>query len=295
MEQKNETKPIWGQKEWFEKQLVLNPLSSGSYFAHGKNGYQLVRHNKIVSLFSQYCFLGGRRKVLDVGCGLGDLSIKILNCLDDGSQLVGYDFVEALVKLARERYPHQKFLVGSLGHIDEKKDSFDVIICSEVLYYLNDADRQLALDNLYEMLRPNGFLIFTSRLDDGSKYLEKTAAVDAISSKLSISVIDFSYYRIFTAVDLLAKKFSRALTTLKHSQESRVEFVNKHLPKIPSPVRSALCYSTGFLAWIGSSPTFWLIEKILSSTALPKLSGSLGKLLGTPATNVIIIAKKVAD
>ena len=295
MEQRKETKPIWGQKEWFEKQLVLNPLSSGSYFAHDKNGYQLVRHDKIVNLFSRYCFLAGRRKVLDVGCGLGDLSIKILNCMDDGSQLVGYDFAEALVELARERYPRQKFLVGSLGHIDEKKESFDVIICSEVLYYLNDADRQLALDNLYEMLRPNGFLIFTSRLDDGSKYLEKTSAVDAISSRLSISVIDFSYYRIFNVIDRSAKKFSRALAILKHGQEIRVEFVKKHLPNIPSSVSSALCYSTGFLAWIGSRPAFWLLEKILSSTALPKLSGSFGKLLGTRATNVTVIAQKVAD
>jgi len=68
------------------------------------------------------------RSILDLGCGDGTVSNHLV---DEGSSVVGVDIsFEAL------RYFKGKGIIGSLEQLPFKDNSFDLVICAEVLEYL---------------------------------------------------------------------------------------------------------------------------------------------------------------
>lgn len=84
-------------------------------------------------LFKHYqYFIPKGKKVLEVGCGTGEL----LNALRP-SQGVGIDISPEMVHIAHQKYPHLKFFAGELSEykINEK---FDYIVLSGLLGELED-------------------------------------------------------------------------------------------------------------------------------------------------------------
>lgn len=102
---------------------------------------------------------GGRvRRVLDVGCSTGVLSSMLARRCDE---LTAVDFSERAVAAARER------LAGLPGVRIERLDlpaevpagPFDLVVCSEVLWYWSPADVLLGLGRMESALAPGGALI----------------------------------------------------------------------------------------------------------------------------------------
>ncbi len=93
------------------------------------------------------------RKVADVGCGSGVMSRYV------NAQFHGYDLHEELIEIAKRMNPHQKnsFFVKNLYDIEE--NDYDVVICTEMLEYLEDDEK--GLRKMGEMLRPGGKLLMT--------------------------------------------------------------------------------------------------------------------------------------
>jgi len=94
-------------------------------------------------------------KILDVGCGVGYFS-KLLS--EYGANVSGIDINPDSVNICKS-YVGPNFYVGNASRLDFDDNSFDKILCSEVLEHLKD-DKG-ALDEIYRILKPNGILVLT--------------------------------------------------------------------------------------------------------------------------------------
>ena len=108
-------------------------------------------HDYIENLYRFHIPSGS--SVLEIGSGTGDL----LNAVAP-SRGVGVDISQAMVEIAREKYPHLEFLVGDAEDLslDEK---FDYVILSDLVGYLPDVQRMF--DNLRRVTHPKTRVIVT--------------------------------------------------------------------------------------------------------------------------------------
>lgn len=102
--------------------------------------------------------LGDRRyaRGLEVGCSEGAFSERLVELCDE---LVGVDISEAAVRRARARLPGAPvtFERRTLPY-DVPEGSFDLIVCSDVLYLWEPGTLGVGLEWLADQLRPGGRL-----------------------------------------------------------------------------------------------------------------------------------------
>ena len=95
----------------------------------------------------------GPRRVLEVGCGRGELAERIAGEL--GAEVVGLDQSERMVALTRSR--GVEALVGDVQELPFPDASFHAAVAAWMLYHVPDLDRGLA--ELARVLRPGGRLV----------------------------------------------------------------------------------------------------------------------------------------
>ena len=102
-------------------------------------------------LFEQLQGIKGKR-VLDFGSGFG----LVTSHLAKENQVLAVEPNEEMLALRAQDHPYQQF-VGSLDQLASLEDaSFDVILCHNVLEYVED--RKSVLKEFTRLLKPDGFL-----------------------------------------------------------------------------------------------------------------------------------------
>ncbi len=88
------------------------------------------------------------KKVMDLGCGNGDFTFKLK---DRGADVLGVDISNAILDLARSKYPNINFLLHDFidGRIDVLT-KYDVVVLELVIMFVNEVDDLLR--NLSESL-----------------------------------------------------------------------------------------------------------------------------------------------
>jgi ubiquinone/menaquinone biosynthesis C-methylase UbiE len=95
----------------------------------------------------------GKSKVLEIGCGTGDL----LNAVKP-SYGVGIDYSHKMIEIAKERFPHISFFVDDIEDLS-LSEKFDYIILSDLIGSLWDI--QLALRNVQTLCHPGTRIIIS--------------------------------------------------------------------------------------------------------------------------------------
>ena len=123
-------------------------------------------------------------KVLDVGCGNGNISLHLGSL---GFDVLGIDVsTKAIDKAnAKNNLNNVKFDVKDAEELLSAKEKYDVIICSEVIEHLTDP--QTFLKNLYQILKDNGNLIITVPNGYGPREILVTRPMQKISRKNSVA------------------------------------------------------------------------------------------------------------
>lgn len=93
-------------------------------------------------------------RVLEVGCGLGDLLASV-----EAPSRVGIDISAQMIELAKQRHPGLDLRVADVERDDLPEGPFDVIILSDVVGHLDDI--QAALSRLNPLLSERGRIIVT--------------------------------------------------------------------------------------------------------------------------------------
>lgn len=96
--------------------------------------------------------------VLDVGCGSGHLLAGLRRLWPDAIML-GVDFSMESVVLAQRLQPALKFRQCSIFDLTSLQTSFDVVVCTEVLEHLPEADH--AMEQLVSVCKPGGCVVVT--------------------------------------------------------------------------------------------------------------------------------------
>jgi 2-polyprenyl-3-methyl-5-hydroxy-6-metoxy-1,4-benzoquinol methylase len=103
-------------------------------------------------------FASGRR-ILDAGCGIGYGS-NILAAAG-GAAVVGVDLSAPVIEAARSgAHPAVALEVGDVASLDFDDDSFDLVVCFEVIEHVQQPER--VFDELARVLAPDGLLLVSS-------------------------------------------------------------------------------------------------------------------------------------
>lgn len=104
----------------------------------------------------------GDERVLDVGCGPGDLLRHMAHRHVGWRALVGLDLSAGMVTQAVERSEGQvtRFLVADAQSLPFAAETFDVVMARHMLYHVPDIDR--AVGEAARVLRPQGCILVTT-------------------------------------------------------------------------------------------------------------------------------------
>jgi 2-polyprenyl-3-methyl-5-hydroxy-6-metoxy-1,4-benzoquinol methylase len=152
--------------------------------------------------------LGRRRfrRALEVGCSIGVLTERLAGRCD---QVVGVDFVAAAVASARARCAPYPGLSIEQMQVPQQwpEGRFDLILFSEVLYFLNESDLLEICAHTGRSIQPGGQVLlvnYTGETDDPCSG-EKAASFFITATSSSLQPIFQSrapHYRL----DLLARR-----------------------------------------------------------------------------------------
>jgi ubiquinone/menaquinone biosynthesis C-methylase UbiE len=95
-------------------------------------------------------------KVLDAGCGAG---IPISQMLSEYFQVIGVDFSETQVKLAKKNVPNAKFLCEDMTKLNFPENTFDGITSYYAIIHIPREEHQSLIANFQRMLKPGGFAL----------------------------------------------------------------------------------------------------------------------------------------
>lgn len=275
---------VWGSKEWFEYQFSdIENEKIEDRWGHQWRGSQKFRYDLYIQVLKNILPTKNPIKVLDIGCGLGDLTKKVW-ALDPKNDIAGIDISENAINrisgaVKKEGYQNLKFRVGSLPSLNFKDQSLDLILCLEVLYYLNDEDRKRSITEIKRTLKPGGYLLLSGGLDDGVRYFSEENIVKLISKDFSIKMIEYNYAKIYTMF------------------EKRFLFIVNNLEKNKIAVKSQSNINTDPSSTNTSKKLPQIILKIIRTILSWKkpvaLSYKLSKLLSGAQgkTQIIILAK----
>lgn len=177
------------------------------------------------------------QRVLEVGCGVGEMAERIGREL--GSDVIGLDFSQRMVDLARER--GVETVLGDVQALPFEDERFDCVVAGWVLYHVADRDRAIA--ECARVLRPGGRLV-AGTLADGNladlwEYLgeprERTLGFSTANGAEQLAP-HFEHVEARQAESIVAFPTPEAMRTFVAADMTRA-YLAQHVPEFTEPVR----------------------------------------------------------
>lgn len=106
--------------------------------------------------------LKGDEKVLDIGCGPGNLDLMIAGVLDRGS-IYGIDvapkMIETAKRKAKEKGYEIHYRIGNSNKLPYENNEFDAAFTCLVFHHLNYEEKSKALKEIYRVLKSDGMYV----------------------------------------------------------------------------------------------------------------------------------------
>lgn len=128
-------------------------------------------------LAANYWKLSGGEKVVDIGCGPGD----VLEYLPKNLEYIGFDLSQQYIETAQQRWGKRgTFLVSTPGQLldrpDDRLNGADLVMCNGVLHHLDDQESLEVFKLAKSILAPGGRFVsyepvFLAHQDRISKWI----------------------------------------------------------------------------------------------------------------------------
>ncbi len=129
--------------------------------------YQRRKYDILLSLVPRRRY----RRVLDLGCGIGEMTRRLAPHVDE---ILGLDISDLAVEQARRRsanLPNVLYKQGDVLALDQSIDGqFDLVVLADTLYYLSpldDAVLKRVRENVAGLLAPGGILLLADHFFSG--------------------------------------------------------------------------------------------------------------------------------
>lgn len=114
-------------------------------------------------------------KILDLGCGTGNITLKVLEKFPN-AQITCLDLSENMIKIAKnklEQYESIEYIIGDFTKT-EITEKYDAIISSLALHHIpNDKEKQEMYHAIYEALNESGVFYNADVIQGNSQYNEE--------------------------------------------------------------------------------------------------------------------------
>ena len=101
-------------------------------------------------------FLPRHPRILDLGCGPGHESLRLFS---QGATVLGLDFSEECIRVARERCPRCQFHVADFRDLDTRFGKFHGVFAAGSLIHIPPDDLSGVLNRIAEILQNGGYLL----------------------------------------------------------------------------------------------------------------------------------------
>ena len=133
---------------------IKNMFDEISFYYDKMNNYMsLGSHIFVKYLALKELGLKPRTMLLDVCCGTGDFT-KLISKFFPRVKVIGLDFSEKMLKVAKEKNPKGVFMQGDCTNLSFDDGEFDYVTIGFGLR--NIQDRQKAISEIYRVLSENG-------------------------------------------------------------------------------------------------------------------------------------------
>ncbi|HSX48994.1 MAG TPA: class I SAM-dependent methyltransferase [Candidatus Saccharimonadales bacterium] len=143
---------IWNQvpPDYYQKEIAKNPLKR-------------FWHTEKVDTFKKLTKGKNFKNILDVGCASGRMANEISKIFPN-AKMTGVDAYGKAIEYGKKTYPNIKFRVADAHKLPFKANSFDLVICYEVIEHLTNPLK--ALQEMKRVLKKDGLAIIT--MDSGN-------------------------------------------------------------------------------------------------------------------------------
>jgi len=100
--------------------------------------------------------LPANARILDAGCGAG---VPVAQILSQRFQVIGVDFSQAQIELARKHVPNVEFICQDMTELGFPNDKFDAICSYYAIIHIPRDEHQSLFANFYRMLKPGGLAL----------------------------------------------------------------------------------------------------------------------------------------
>jgi len=127
-----------------------NQIADRYLAERGTDGEDIRLLNDFIDL------LAPKSKVLDAGCGAG---VPVAQMLAEYFDVIGVDFSEAQIELAKENVPNAHFFRQDMTELDFPDDSLDGICSYYAIIHIPREEHKALLTNFYRMLKFGGIAL----------------------------------------------------------------------------------------------------------------------------------------
>ena len=117
----------------------------------------------MLTVFAERVLLDGGGAVGDLGCGPGRVTAYLH---ERGLDAFGIDLSPGMVGVARETYPHLRFEVGSLDHLDLEDGALAGAVVWYSLIHTPPAEQPRVFAELRRVLAPGGHLVLAFQVGE---------------------------------------------------------------------------------------------------------------------------------
>ncbi len=161
---------------------------------------EIERFERSESLLKKH--IQNPQKVLDLGCSTGIFSATVAGF---SKEIFAVDISEKVIKRAKEKWGEKNnlsFLIGSLPCLGFKEDKFDLVMALEIINYLTEEDRNMALSEISRVLKKEGIFIVSAVIED-KPYFQIEEFRELIGNYFIVLECNLSYRKIYKKIETL--------------------------------------------------------------------------------------------
>lgn len=195
--------PKYGTKEWFEYYYNINLHNHTDGWKTEIRYSQEYRLNKSLNLIKDFIKGNNNQRILDIGSGQGDFSNKIY-LINKKNKVFCCDISKNAIDLCHKKYPHLNSVVLKLPDLKYQKNYFDVVVALEVIYYLNNKEREKGLQRIKNITKVRGIVLISVVISNSRRYFSEKEIIKLFEKYFKTTRIIYLYNKIYHNIEIFA-------------------------------------------------------------------------------------------